>query len=152
MHCKATMRPVYHRTMWSLTIAYHGRRPQVGPDNLPDSVPAMYRKLKSAMHVPLCLRAIQRRLGISRAVLGIADLLAHQSRSAFCAMQLRPRRHGQMLSPFSVPAFKRRSPVDTVLNSMPAQPNPIGAGARMAPTAHQILLRCTHFSWASTKH
>ena len=123
MHCKATMRPVYHRTMWSLTIAYHGRRPQVGPDNLPDSVPAMYRKLKSAMmHRFACVQY----KGDWEYHEKCWELQTYWRTKHICFLchAAMHGRHGQSYTLFGS-SFRRRSIADTIMNSFPAQPNPL---------------------------
>ena len=134
------MRPVYHRTMWSLTIAYRGRRPQVGPDNLADSVPAMYRNLRSAMQYRFACVQYKGDWEYHERCWELQTYWRTKQICFLCYAAKTPR-HGRCFTLFGA-AFKRRSPVDTVLNSMPAQPNPMV----LVPGWHPQLIKycCMH--------
>ncbi|CAE6944155.1 unnamed protein product [Symbiodinium sp. CCMP2456] len=131
----ATMRPVYHRTMWSLTIAYRGRRPQVGPDNMADSVPAMYRKLKPAMQYRFACVQYKGDWEYHEKCWALQTYWRTKRICFLCHASLNAR-HGTCYTLFGA-AFTRRTPVDMILNSMPAQPNPLV----LVPGWHPQLLR-----------
>ena len=120
---QATLRPVLHRTLWSLQSAFEGRRPSRGPGMSRASIPQRHRKFPRKLVRSF---AVVEYKGEWEWHSFVWELSSAWNRQFICHMCRATRKevHGTSFINFGV-QFERRSAVDCVLNCMPASPSPL---------------------------
>ena len=120
---KETLRPILHRTLWSLKCAFVGQRPQVGPDGLVSSIPVQHRSRRTAMVKQFSVTEYK---GDWEWHVFLWDLQANWRRNQLCHQCVATRRpqHGICFINFGH-NFTRRSAVDCLIRAMPEVPCPL---------------------------
>ena len=117
------LRPVLHRTLWSLQVAFEARRPSRGPNMSAESIPLRHRKLPRKLVRSF---AVVEYKGDWEWHSFVWDLKAAWNRKYLCHLCRATRRqcHGMSFINFGA-EFERRTTVDCLLNCMPDSPSPL---------------------------
>ena len=130
-----TMRPIYHRTMWSLQAAFAGRRPQAGPPGDENNIPARHKKKPPQLEKSF---AVVEHKGDWEYHVGCWNLKTYWRTNALCHVCSAARRaeHGVPFTMFGHP-WRRRTARESLMLSMGDAPNPM----ILIPGFHPSIIR-----------
>ena len=132
---KDTLRPILHRTMWSLQCAFFARRPQHGPCGTVEGLPKAHRRLTDKLVRRFATTEYK---GDWEWHVSLWDLQCNWKRNQLCHLCRAARRstHGTCFSLFGH-SFEPRSPAECVIIAMPSNPSPL----ILTPGWHHHMIR-----------
>ena len=132
-----TLRPIYHRTLWSLKLAFNARRPAHGPDGTHESIPRMYRKMaKKPLSHSFAVTEYKGDWEFHTSQWQLSKFWRSNELCHMCCATKGPQFAGLSFTLFGA-AFQRRSVANSILQCMGASPNPL----ILLDGWHNVLLR-----------
>ncbi|CAE7209731.1 unnamed protein product [Symbiodinium pilosum] len=132
-----TLRPIYHRTLWSLKLAFNARRPAHGPDGTHESIPRMYRKMaKKPLSHSFAVTEYKGDWEFHTTQWQLSKFWRSNELCHMCCATKGPQFAGLSFTLFGA-AFQRRSVANSILQCMGASPNPL----ILLDGWHNVLLR-----------